>query len=171
MQTAAIKLLKKTAMAFCAGIALNAHAVTVSLNPNETADYGFRWESGLGYATKTFEITASEPSWLPVFITDLKEGGDEFALWIDGAKRAWDEQRYNETGNFTANAFATLETGKHTISIEITKLARGYTRGDATVQFGNLVSAPAPVPEPESYAMFAAGLAVLGAAARRRKSK
>lgn len=55
------------------------------------------------------------------------------------------------------------------VTFEFASLA-GFTKSNRS--FGALInvgSAVSPVPEPESYAMFLAGLGILGAIARRRK--
>lgn len=48
----------------------------------------------------------------------------------------------------------------------------GTSGGAGAMYFGNVTaSLAAPVPEPESYAMFLAGLGIMGAVARRRAAK
>ena len=44
----------------------------------------------------------------------------------------------------------------------------GFAAGNGLADDGHFITSAAPVPEPSTYAMLAAGLALLGFAARRR---
>lgn len=78
------------------------------------------------------------------------------------------QNSYTETGTF--NSLLTLSgIGLfHSVTIDQTLFNR-YSGGIGIdlVQYGDLVAAP--VPEPEAYAMFLAGLGIMGFVVRRRK--
>lgn len=66
---------------------------------------------------------------------------------------------------FTFEGFKTVGAGEYFTGFQIETLGQGYLPGITNVEVG--VSA---VPEAETYAMLTAGLALMGVAARRRRS-
>lgn len=66
---------------------------------------------------------------------------------------------------FTFEGFKTASAGEYFTGFQIETLGQGYLPGITNVEVG--VSA---VPEPETYAMLLAGLAMMGAVARRRQA-
>lgn len=66
---------------------------------------------------------------------------------------------------FTFEGFKTASAGEYFTGFRIETLGQGYLPGITNVEVG--VSA---VPEPETYAMLLAGLAMMGAVARRRQA-
>lgn len=66
---------------------------------------------------------------------------------------------------FTFEGFKTVGAGEYFTGFQIETLGQGYLPGITNVEIG--VSA---VPEAETYVMLTAGLALMGVAARRRRS-
>lgn len=147
-----------------AGLAtLNAQAQVVV--PQEGFTSLFTWDSGVGPAITTFSLDVTGPSAISVTLRDDFIPGDEFALLLDGKTIDWTTAG-NVGSYFQGVASGVfLGTGSHLFEIAITKGAEGYTTGGAWATF----SAVSAVPEPATYGMLGAGLAVVGFMARRRK--
>jgi CHRD domain/PEP-CTERM motif len=81
-----------------------------------------------------------------------------------GLASSWGTGFLGANGNSTATAFSSLLTGmndgKAYFNIHSTSVGSGEIRGFLAL---------APVPEPETYALMLAGLAIVGWAARRRQ--
>ena len=77
--------------------------------------------------------------------------------------------RANATGLQFREATGEIPIGTETVhfTLNMSRLAGSYNDGYAD----NLSFVLSPVPEPETYAMFMAGLGLMGFLARRRKQK
>jgi hypothetical protein len=69
-----------------------------------------------------------------------------------------------------AAPFATFDNSIGADNVTLTGLSIVGTNGAFSVASGNEIGSPSAVPEPETYAMLLAGLAVIGGIARRRKA-
>lgn len=90
-----------------------------------------------------------------------------FQAWLDGAELFGPTSVTAQPGGFmlktqTKAGVAPLPSGIHTVTVKGT----GVTGGIAT--YSGYVQA-VPVPEPETYALFAAGLGIVGFVASRRR--
>lgn len=149
-------------------------AVSPFAPPQTSADYDFNpaseaWRTAWALANlgagKDFNDTTG--SWNAV--GDWKIGGDGEPAGVDAALSSFLFQGYRAgTGNAVAGKFH-LDAGDYSIFIGGNDIANKLTP-DAARAYGMTVTySVAAVPEPETWAMFLAGLGAL-AAARRRKS-
>lgn len=133
--------------------------------PHEGLTSSFEWHSGVGPADTSFSLTVDGPSAISVTLRDDFIPGDEFALLLDGNTVDWSTAG-NVGGYFEGVAKGLyLTAGSHLFEIAVTTAAPGFTDGAAWATF----SAVSAVPEPATYGMLAAGLAVVGFMGRRRK--
>lgn len=112
-------------------------------------------------------LLADFPSSTPSTYIPIGSGGWSFTVAQGGNTYNWNLYAANETGGVTYGLYT--NTPFNTISQN--SLFSPHVSNDVTLghyTHGNL-SITAPVPEPETYAMFLAGIAALGAVSRRRK--
>lgn len=88
------------------------------------------------------------------------ESGDSFQIQSSMSVTAW--------ANWTRNSFAEAAF-HHTAQLDFVLPVGASIQGENGFLSSVPVSFAAPVPEPESYVMFLAGLGLLGTMARRRK--
>ncbi len=86
------------------------------------------------------------------------------SVFLDG-NTGWSGTPSDTWSTFSFSAF-NVAAGKHTLSFAATNLNGAR---DTSVFLDKVQLAVSAVPEPETYAMFLAGLGVVGAIARRRK--
>lgn len=83
----------------------------------------------------------------------------------------------DQIGTLTGNiSHANLGSFSVSATVDFTTLAGnpvyyGFTAGNGLATDGHFVTSAIPVPEPETYAMLLAGLALIGGITRRRKQK
>jgi hypothetical protein len=101
-------------------------------------------------------------------------GGSFFASDITGAVLAGQSLTLTATDSFGRTLTQTLANASpasflgFASNASLVSLVVSIADRDAFVSVDNLVLAAAPVPEPETYAMLLAGLALIARAARRR---
>jgi len=169
-----MRLLKMSIVLSALFFSVNSQAADfnlVTLTPQEDGDtdsFGFTGAIGDNYefevlAPFAFTSSVTGISVLSNFLTSLSSGwGTTTFLFAEDGK-------VNLGGN-NYKSFITEEilgAGKYTFSIAATAINSGTYTGAFTV---GRVAEVTPVPEPETYAMFLAGLGLLGFASRRRNS-
>ena len=106
-------------------------------------------------------------------VSDTAFGNDK--LFADAAK--WQHLSYTYAGASTSAAFEIWNGSQHAKAADINGLGASFyikdfvlTDNSVGAANGLVVTAVAAVPEPETYAMLLAGLGLMGAVVKRRKS-
>ena len=107
----------------------------------------------------TWDFTAKTVDWAPL-------GSSNNSCWEDDAKGC------GYTG-WLESSFTFTAAGNYRVEIGVTNWADNAYDSGLAFDFQTLtdsrIGSPSPVPEPETYAMMLAGLAVMSLATRRRK--
>ncbi len=108
----------------------------------------------------TWDFTAKTVDWAPL-------GGSNNSCWENDAKGC------GYTG-WLESSFTFTAAGNYRVEIGVTNWADGAYDSGLAFDFQTLtdsrIGSPSPVPEPETYAMMLAGLALMSLATRRRKN-
>jgi choice-of-anchor C domain-containing protein len=111
--------------------------------------FAYSWNESSAPSLTTAVVAAGGVS-LPISVTnDASYLGTQAMLW-------------------TPTGFSFIAASE-TSTLTFTSTVSGF--GAAAIDSVSVAAAVAPIPEPETYALMLAGLAVVGAAARRRKAK
>lgn len=117
------------------------------------------------YNSTTFDFSKTFPNGIRAFGANWNLGplapGSGLTLWVNGAQVGTIDSNY-------AGGFLGFVSNKPFTTVTVARWSTAYEGEHYTV---DNVSYAAPVPEPETYAMFVAGLGLLGAVARRRKQQ
>lgn len=153
---------------------LNAAEAAIIIDPLAGLTSNFSWDDGLGQidgingtAEIEWSITAATDSTLTTTAFDAFVVGDEFGLIFDGASIAWTSTFIDGSGYFHGifdNLF--LSAGVHTLSLEVTALAPGFTSGGAVAEFSPLTNVT--VPAPTTFWLLIVGL--IGFTTMRKKA-
>jgi PEP-CTERM motif len=111
-------------------------------------------------------LLADFPSSTPSSYIPVGSGGWSFTVLQGATTYNWNLYAANEAGGFTYGLYTNTPGTMPQSSLFLPEfrndqVAGYYTHGDLSIT--------APVPEPETYAMFLAGIAALGVVSRRRK--
>jgi hypothetical protein len=154
----------------------NAHAASVTIDPDLGWSGYFAWIDGLGqiddislveydydYVETEWSITLPTAGYMTMVTAyDGYVVGDEFDLYVDGGHAPWTQEYYDSSGYYHGeydNLF--LSAGTHSITLYVTALAYGYNSGAGMANFSRVV------PEPTTIVLL--GLGGLAVIRRRRK--
>lgn len=167
--------MKKTLLALAVAAALPMAAQAASFQDIATLDFT------AAVSSATFQF-----SWADLISDNLKQGwttesDGKYSLTLTNSLTNQILFNKNNLGDAVTGDIATVTAGSFLKSFDNLVAGTGYTlsfvgkwTGPSGANWSTL-SAPSvnisPVPEPETYAMFLAGLGVIGAVARRRSVK
>lgn len=160
------KFLQSIGIAAIAATAMTAQAATTTATFSEASSGAF---------TESFLVTPDAANTLVVRLSGMGSqfSALSFSLW-DGSASIASVSASKLNGNYLAffsdlnNTTVSLVGGK-AYTLKVTGVSTPAPNSLGTVSAFN--GSVTPVPEPESYAMFLAGLGLMGAIARRRSSK
>jgi len=130
------------------GKGLQSNAVSTVLGQTYTLTFDVGNYVAVGYGTSTLSVSINNGS--AILFTNIVNGSSGMD---------WERKSLTWVANATTANLTFLGAANTTLS------------NDQVIGLDNVVFAAVPVPEPESYAMLLAGLGLMGAVARRRKSK
>ncbi|MFM2052598.1 MAG: hypothetical protein RL456_635 [Pseudomonadota bacterium] len=165
-----VRALAVAAAALLAGA--SSFAATVDAGTVGTTPYGTSFSNPPGYFFDTVNFDVSTAGTLSVSLTDLTANVGSMILFLDQDLEGvvWDNhhpgglsQIGHVIGDGSTYVFTLPSAGDYHLDVS------GYAIGSAggVYAVGLQVS---PIPEPGTWAMMAAGLGVLGAVARRRRT-
>ena len=174
-----IKLKKLTSCALMvAAVSLGASVVEAAI-PEPIPSSGFgSWTGGTGTSIDFgggdthLSVSLGSPTQVNFFAENIANTGSEFALFIDDTFTSWTSVDLNGSlGNPSGGLFEGSWTGgldgTHLFSLVV---APDSGAGQGAMRWSFNLAA-APIPEPEIYAMMAAGLGLMGYLGRRRKGR
>ena len=168
--------LKNSLASFIAAVmmslfALSAQATSVSLPSSGMGLWDYIGSgtlidlSGIRSGDFSDSFSLAGPTTVSIVADDCCLVGDAFGLILDGFSTTWTHtdliNSVNGAGLFHGIYTGVLGTGTHIFALEVTADCCGS---------GSMNWSVAAVPEPETYAMFMAGLGLMGFIARRRKN-
>ncbi len=150
---------------------------SIIIDPTSGISSSFSWGDGLGQIdgidgtpNTDWSINAAVDSTMSLATAiDAFVVGDEFEFVLDGSVIAWSNTFNDMSGYFHGEMTDLfLSAGNHTITLNVTALAPGFTDGAADAMFSGLTAVTA-VPEPTSLALLSLGLAGFGFSRKKKK--
>ena len=162
------KLISKAALLLAAALALptSANAVVVWDWSWIGTDIGSGTLTTNDLSSGSYLITAMTGTWNTEVITLLPAGTEvDSGSPIDNLLFDLPQQLSNNGLGFT--------TFRENVNLYVSKEYEYVAFSDSTFEYRNgaFTATIAPIPEPETYALMLAGLALVGAAARRRRAR
>lgn len=124
-----------------------------------------RWSNANGLTTGVFYAPGTD-SQVPVYATGTEIGSNFGAYSQNGLTAAYGTL----VGQFGAGSFFAIGTSYTGMATSTDTLKLFYFDSNNGDNSGSVMANVTAVPEPETYALLLAGLGVIGAVARRRKS-
>ena len=124
-----------------------------------------RWSNANGLTTGVFYAPGTD-SQVPVYATGTEIGSNFGAYSQNGLSAAYGTL----VGQFGAGSFFAIGTSYTGMATSTDTLKLFYFDSNNGDNSGSVMANVTAVPEPETYALLLAGLGVIGAVARRRKS-
>jgi len=156
--------------------ALLAATLALPMSANAVVYWDWSWS---GNGTGSGSLTTDDLSGTSYLITDMMgiwNGANITGLLAPGSYGSNDNLLFDDLPQLTFNgvSFGTNVVSSSQVNLFWSEYLKNYAGVETqrNIRGGTFTATQvAPVPEPETYALMLAGLALVGAAARRRKAK